>query len=96
MNMKRRTFLSRLVGSAILGRFLPKVLAKAPAAVVAQTTTANAQAFSAWVFPVIRNMSPSDVLTDLVSVQPMTAPSGNVMYLDFKTDSKPDPNGCLL
>lgn len=85
MHMKRRAFLSRLLGSAILGRFLPKALAKAPtAAAAAQTATANSHAFAAWVFPVIRNMSPSDVITDLVSVQPMSAPSANIMYLDFK------------
>lgn len=96
MNMQRRTFLSRLVGGAILGRFLPKVLARTPSAAITQTVTVDVQAFSAWIFPVIRNMSPSDVITDLVSVQPMTAPSGNVMYLDFKTGSKPDTNNCLL
>ena len=94
--MKRRAFLSRLVCGTILGRFLPKVIVAAPTAAVAQTTTANTQAFGAWIFPVIRNMAPDTMIGDLMSVQPMTTPSVSVMYLDYETKSKPDQNTCLL
>ncbi len=39
--------------------------------------------FSGAILPVVRKVFPSLVVKDLVSVQPMTDPSGYISYIDF-------------
>jgi hypothetical protein len=38
---------------------------------------------SKFIFPVIKSVYPSDLISDIVNVQPMTQPSGNVFYIDI-------------
>lgn len=77
--MNRRSFLARLVAGSVLGPYLPKIVRPIPSAV-----TAPAQPFGTFVFPAIRNMPSAFALDELVSVQPMAAPRGTVLYMDFK------------
>ena len=44
--------------------------------------------FDKFAFPVIRQVFPDLCLKDLVSVQPMSLPSGTVFYMDFKYGNK--------
>ena len=40
--------------------------------------------FASFVFPIIRNvLAHRDIIQDLVAVQPMNAPAGQVFYLDY-------------
>lgn len=45
---------------------------------------AQVGSFDKWVFPVIRNMPSTDCLTELISVQPMTGPSSEIVYMDLR------------
>jgi hypothetical protein len=44
--------------------------------------------FGAFAIPLVRNVFPALTLADIVSVQPMTGPSGKVFYMDYKYDSE--------
>lgn len=45
-------------------------------------------AFDRWVFPAIRSIQAAPLLSEIMSVQPMSEPSGEMFYLDFVYDSK--------
>ena len=94
--MNRRSFLARLLGTPALGRLLPKLAPTiaAPAALVSPEQFARN--FDAWIFPVIRSCAPLPLIQDLVSVQPMTEPAGETLYLEFKTVSKPRNETTLI
>ena len=49
-----------------------------------ESTSANVGAFTTYAFPLVRRIFPKLIGTSLVSVQPMTQPTGKVFYLDFK------------
>lgn len=38
--------------------------------------------FDTWIFPVIKNVTPTTLMTDLVSVQPMSLPASQIFYMD--------------
>ena len=40
--------------------------------------------FDTFTFPVIQKVMPPILMSDIVSVQPMSLPSGTVFYMDFK------------
>lgn len=40
-------------------------------------------------FPIISRVMPRLLATDIVSVQPMSAPTGIIFYADYSTDYKP-------
>ena len=39
--------------------------------------------FTKFIFPLIKNISPSLMTSDLVKIQPMNLPSGNIFYMDL-------------
>jgi hypothetical protein len=41
-------------------------------------------------FPFVKRISAQTIGTDLVSVQPLAAPSGQLMYLDYTYNAEPD------
>src|SRR4030042_1922386 len=47
-------------------------------------TTANIGAFTTYAFPMVRKIFPKLISQNLVSVQPMSQPTGKVFFLDFK------------
>lgn len=47
--------------------------------------------FSKFAFPTIRKVTPQLIANDLVKIQPMTAPVGNIFYLDYMSGSKNIP-----
>jgi len=51
--------------------------------------------FSSVTFPVIKRVAPTLVAQQLVSIQPMTAPSGLLFYMDYAygSGSQPPPTG---
>ena len=49
-----------------------------------ESTSANVGAFTTYAFPLVRRIFPKLIAQSLVSVQPMTQPTGKVFYLDFK------------
>lgn len=46
-------------------------------------TTSNVLPFTTFAYPIIRRVFPNLIANDLVSVQPMTQPTGKIFYLDF-------------
>lgn len=48
------------------------------------STTMNVTQFTTYAFPLIRRIFPSLVANDLVSVQPMSMPTGMIFFLDYK------------
>ncbi|MEW6613934.1 MAG: phage major capsid protein [Thermodesulfobacteriota bacterium] len=46
--------------------------------------TSNVGTFTTFAFPLVRRIYPKLIATELVSVQPMTQPTGKIFYLDFK------------
>ena len=46
-------------------------------------TTSNVQAFTTFAFPLIRRVFPRLIANDLVSVQPMSQPTGKIFYFDI-------------
>lgn len=48
-----------------------------------ETRTANVGSFTKFIFPVLRRVFPNLIANEIVSVQPMTAPSGAIFYLDY-------------
>lgn len=61
-------------------------------------TTDDVKAFTTFSYPLIRRMYPSLIARELVSVQPMTMPTGKIFFLDFKfaTDVAPVASGDYL
>lgn len=47
-------------------------------------TTQNVQTFTTFAFPLIRRIFPSLIANQLVSIQPLTMPSGMIFYFDLK------------
>lgn len=43
--------------------------------------------FDRWILPVIASMNHHANIADIMSVQPMSEPSGEMFYLDFRRDS---------
>ncbi len=41
-------------------------------------------------FPLVKRLAAQTIATDLVSVQPLAAPSGQLMYLDYAYNAEPD------
>lgn len=54
-------------------------------------TTQNVQAFTTFAFPLIRRIFPSLVANQLVSIQPLTMPSGMIFYFNLKYGSNISP-----
>lgn len=46
-------------------------------------TTSNVQAFTMFAFPLVRRIFPRLIANDLVSVQPMSQPTGKIFYFDI-------------
>ncbi len=83
--MNRRGFfrgLATVLSLPLVWR-LPKALPKLPPP-PPPVPLAQVGSFDKWVFPIIRNMPSTDVLTELVSVQPMTGPSAEIVYMDLR------------
>lgn len=80
--MNRRGFLRGLATALSLPWVwrLPKALPKPPPPV----PLAQVGSFDKWMFPAIRNMPSTGVLTELVSVQPMTEPSSEIVYMNLR------------
>ena len=49
--------------------------------------TGDVEGFAAVAFPIVRRVFGSLIANDLVSVQPMSLPSGLIFFLDFTVDS---------
>jgi len=47
------------------------------------TRTANVGSFTKFIFPILRRVFPNLIANEIVSVQPMTAPTAAVFYLDY-------------
>lgn len=47
------------------------------------TRAANVGSFTKFIFPILRRVFPNLIANEIVSVQPMTAPTGAVFYLDY-------------
>ncbi len=80
--MNRRGFLRGLATALSLpwALRLPKALPKP----VPPPVVPLAGSFDKWVFPIIRNMPSTDSLKELASLQPMTGPASELLYLDFR------------
>jgi hypothetical protein len=48
-----------------------------------ETRTANIGSYGKFIFPVLRRVFPNLIANEIVSVQPMTAPSGLIFFLDM-------------
>jgi len=48
---------------------------------------ANVEGFAAVAFPIVRRVFAGLIANDLVSVQPMSLPSGLIFFLDFRFES---------
>lgn len=83
----RRGFFQQLAsGLVVLAApriFVPKVITPTWRVPVRRWRVADIGNFSKWIFPIIRNMGDLDVIDELVSVQPMTAPIEGVMFMDI-------------
>lgn len=49
-----------------------------------ETLSTDAGSYNKYVFPILRRLFPNLLAPQLVSVQPMSAPSGSVFYYDYK------------
>lgn len=49
-----------------------------------ESKTQNIATFTTYAFPLIRRIFPNLIASELVSVQPLTMPTGMIFYLDFK------------
>jgi hypothetical protein len=88
--MKRRGFfktLTVLIAGAPLAPSIMKIPRQLPTVIPAATR--NIGQFESFVFPVIKKVYPSMLINDLVKVQPMNVPSGQVFYMDFKHVPRP-------
>lgn len=56
-----------------------------------QVTTANVLAFTTFAFPLVRRIFPRLIANDLVSVQPMSQPTGKIFYFDINYDKTGSP-----
>jgi hypothetical protein len=45
--------------------------------------TANVGSFTKFIFPILRRVFPNLIANEIVSVQPMTAPTGSIFYMDY-------------
>lgn len=52
-----------------------------------ETRTANVGSFTKYIFPTLRRVVPNLIANEIVSVQPLTAPTGAVFYLDYVYDT---------
>lgn len=39
--------------------------------------------FSSFIFPIVRRVFPNLISNDIISVQPMSIPTGSIFYLDY-------------
>lgn len=56
-----------------------------------QVTTANVLAFTTFAFPLVRRIFPRLIANDLVSVQPMSQPTGKIFYFDINYNQTGSP-----
>jgi hypothetical protein len=54
-------------------------------------TTSNVLAFTTFAYPIIRRVFPNLIANELVSVQPMTQPTGKVFYFDINYSATGSP-----
>lgn len=55
-------------------------------------TTSNVLAFTTFAFPLVRRIFPRLIANDLVSVQPMSQPTGKIFYFDINYDRTGSPS----
>jgi|PlaIllAssembly_1097288.scaffolds.fasta_scaffold632749_2 hypothetical protein len=84
--MNRRGFFKILASGLVIATgptiFIPKIIKPVwKPLVVPRASIGN---FDRWIFPIIANMSETDVIDQLVKVQPMSLPTGATFYMDFK------------
>lgn len=61
--------------------------AKALLTEASQMSTGDVEGFAAVAFPIVRRVFGSLIANDIVSVQPMSLPSGLIFFLDFVTNT---------
>jgi hypothetical protein len=54
----------------------------------------DVQGFAAVAFPIVRRVFAGLIANDLVSVQPMSLPSGLIFFLDFEAATSADSTLC--
>ena len=59
-------------------------------------SSGDVQGFAAVAFPIVRRVFAGLIANDLVSVQPMSLPSGLVFFMDFKYGTQLGPNGDVV
>lgn len=94
--MDRRSFFQQLAsGLVVLAAprlFIPRLIKpawKLPYRPKGRTIEEFRNDFPKWIFPVISNMAEFDVIDALVSVQPMSAPSNTLMFMDIVSGRGP-------
>lgn len=60
--------------------------AKYAAEVAVETAVSDIAAFTTFAFPLVRRIYPNLIAKNIVSIQPMSQPTGLVFYLDFKDE----------
>lgn len=87
--MNRRSFFKILASGLVVATspqiFIPKIIKPVwkPLPTVLMPRPGLGP-FDRWIFPVIANMSETDVIDQLITIQPMSVPSGELLYMDLK------------
>lgn len=82
--MNRRSFLKTILVIAPT-IFIPKIIIPKWKNVQLLSTVGS---FDLFTMPIVRRVFPEILAKELVSVQPMSGPTGKLFYLDFVTTSK--------
>jgi len=86
--MNRRIFLKRIgmvVGGIIASPLVPPLAKTLVKRVTPSAVRPFVPGFDKWIFPIIRHVPETDMIDQIIGVQPMMNPSpGLMLYLDFK------------
>ena len=85
-NKWEKTGLLEGLDEVIIGNNMARLLENQAAQLLKETSTMNAgdvEGFASVAFPIVRRVFGNLLAQDLVSVQPMSLPSGLIFFLDF-------------
>jgi hypothetical protein len=85
--MNRRSFFKILASGLVIATgpqiFIPKIIKPVWKPLPILPPHGSLGSFDRWIFPIIANMSETDVIDQLVQVQPMNQPTGAALYMDI-------------